>query len=258
VFSNDAHVLFLAVGSIAGGFILNLSLPISAVTYVQHEARIQPSEESVLSVSSFTLPHLHTSLARAAAEETITATDAPAPATPTYGTTATQEKADASVFDVPFYSQFSDITSPSWKKVGCGIASLAMLIDFYGKKVSVDTLLKEGINAGAYSNAGWTYAGLIGVSHAHGLSGEAHDFGSAQSDAAWDAFRDALKDGPVMASVHYTFDPKNPIPHLVIVTGVTDGMVYYNDPAAKKAGGSISIQQFRSSWKQRFLTFHEA
>jgi uncharacterized protein YvpB len=257
VFPKDAHVLFLAGGSIAGGFLLNLALPISAVTYVQHEAPVQPSDETVLSVSSFTLPHLHASLALAAPERTGATESAAVIAKPDTPRVQKKEPADTSVFSVPFYSQFSDITSPAWKKVGCGIASLAMLVDFYGTAVPVDTLLQEGIDAGAYSDAGWTYAGLIGVSRGHGLSGEAHDFGLPRSDAAWDAFREALKSGPVMASVHYTFDPKNPIPHLVIVTGVADGKVYYNDPAEKKAGGSIPIEQFRSSWKQRFLTFYE-
>ncbi len=51
---------------------------------------------------------------------------------------------------VPFYSQFSDITSATWQKVGCGIASLAMLIEYYNPGVvTVDTLLEEGIAADA-------------------------------------------------------------------------------------------------------------
>lgn len=31
---------------------------------------------------------------------------------------------------VPF-SQFADISAPEWRKVGCGIASTAMIIDFF-------------------------------------------------------------------------------------------------------------------------------
>src|SRR3989344_8293245 len=46
---------------------------------------------------------------------------------------------------VPFYSQFSDIRDAKWQKLGCGIADLAMLIEFYKPgMVSVNTLLKEG------------------------------------------------------------------------------------------------------------------
>lgn len=159
------------------------------------------------------------------------------------------------VFTVPFYSQFKDITKTEWKKVGCGIASLAMLIEFYEPgSVSVDTLLKEGISAGAYiSDAGWSHAGLINLSKKYGLSGGSNDMSGSTMEAAFTKLKTVLKEGPVMVSVHYTFDPKNPIPHLVVINGVSDGKVYYNDPAEKMGGGAISIKQFQSAWKKRYI-----
>ena len=161
---------------------------------------------------------------------------------------------------VPFFSQFSDITSPSWKKVGCGIASLAMLIEFYEPgSVSVDTLLQEGIDANAYlDTAGWTYAGLIGISQNYGLTGKTKDLRDSTMDEAYDTLLQDLQAGPVMASVHYTFVPTNPIPHLVVINGIKDGEVYYNDPAENKGGRSISIEQFKSAWKKRYLVFYPA
>ena len=163
-------------------------------------------------------------------------------------------------FDVPFYSQFTDITSPSWKKIGCGIASLAMLIEHHNPgKVEVDTLLQEGINANAYlNNAGWTYAGLIGISKKYGMGGAAYDLGGSSMETAFSRLETALEKGPVMVSVHYTFDPANPIPHLAIATGIQDGVFYYNDPAEKSGGGSISVAQFKSSWKKRYIEFYPA
>ncbi len=159
------------------------------------------------------------------------------------------------IFTVPFYSQFKDITQAEWKKVGCGIASLAMLIEFYEPgSVSVDTLLKEGISAGAYiSDAGWSHAGLISLSKKYGLNGGSNDMSGSTMEAAFAKLKTVLKEGPVMVSVHYTFDPKNPIPHLVVINGVNDGKVYYNDPAEKSGGGSISISQFQSAWKKRYI-----
>ena len=169
----------------------------------------------------------------------------------------TMQKGDTpdSVFTVPFYSQFSDITATKWQKVGCGIASLAMLIDFYEPKaVTVDELLQEGIDAGAYQNdAGWSHAGLIGLSKKYGLKGESHDLGASTMDTAFAALEDELEKGPVMASVHYTFSPTNPIPHLVVVNGVSDGMVFYNDPVEKAGGHSISIAKFQGGWKKRYI-----
>lgn len=159
------------------------------------------------------------------------------------------------VFTVPFYSQFQDITAPEWRKIGCGIASLAMLIEFYEPgAVTVDTLLAEGIAADAYlSNAGWIHSGLIGLSKKYGLTGSSKDLAGSTMETAFTHLKTILTEGPVMVSVHYTFDPKNPIPHLVVVNGVKDGKVYYNDPSEKSGGGTISIAQFQSAWKKRYI-----
>lgn len=158
-------------------------------------------------------------------------------------------------FTVPFYSQFTDITQTEWRKIGCGIASLAMIIDFYETNPpTVDTLLQEGIEADAYlDDAGWTYAGLIGVSKKYGFTGQSYDLAYASMDNAFDLLQSALKNGPVMVSVHYKFEPDNPIPHLVIASGVHDGMIYYNDPAANKGNLSIPVSTFKDAWKKRYI-----
>lgn len=156
---------------------------------------------------------------------------------------------------VPFYSQFNDITAAEWKKVGCGITSLAMIIDYYQPKPPlVDTLLQEGIKADAYiSNAGWTYAGLIGISKKYGLTGQSYDLGAATMDSAFNSLQAALTDGPVIVSVHYKFEPENPIPHLVVANGVRDGKLYYNDPAAEAGNLFIPISTFKAAWKKRYI-----
>ncbi len=161
----------------------------------------------------------------------------------------------AKVFRVPFYSQFNDISTPSWQKVGCGIASLAMLISYYEKKpVSVDALLEEGISAGAYLDSdGWIHSGLIKLSQAYGLTGKSHSVADLGMDDAFAKLVSELKEGPVMASVHYTFEPNNPIPHLVVLNGVSDGKVFYNDPAESGGGHSLSVEKFEKGWKKRYI-----
>jgi ABC-type bacteriocin/lantibiotic exporter with double-glycine peptidase domain len=155
---------------------------------------------------------------------------------------------------VPFYSQFADIQAPNWQKVGCGVTSLAMVIDYYKPKVSVETLLKQGIKDGAYDkNAGWTYKGLIQLSKKYGLGGSSYDLGTLSTTAAFTQFKASLKDGPVIASIHYKFDPKSTIPHLVVINGIKDGLVYYNDPAAKTGEKTISTADFLKAWKKRFI-----
>lgn len=156
---------------------------------------------------------------------------------------------------LPFFSQFKDISSPQWQKVGCGIASLAMLIDYYEPGVvEVDTLLGEGISAHAYlDSAGWTHAGLIGIAKKYGLGGASHDLVGLTMNDAFDELKTVVAEGPVMVSVHYTLDPKNPIPHLVVLHSITDDLVYYSDPAEKKGNSIISIPKFESAWKKRYI-----
>lgn len=164
-------------------------------------------------------------------------------------------------FVVPFFSQFTDITSTFWKGKSCGIAGLAMLIEYYnpGSLASVDSLLEEGVRENAYiTNVGWAYAGLIEISRKYGLDGTAYDLGEQDVDTAFLAFIEALSRGPVMASVHYTFVPTNVIPHLVIITGIEGDMLRYNDPAEPTGGGIVSVLQFKSSWKKRYIEFFPA
>jgi len=161
----------------------------------------------------------------------------------------------AGVPDVPFYSQFNDISAAGWQKLGCGIASLAMLIEYYEPGiVSVDTLLDEGISSGAYlSGAGWIHYGLVRLSNNYGLDGKNYDFSSSGMDFAFEKLKDALNNGPIIASVHYTFEPTNPIPHLVVINGIDGDTVYYNDPSEGSGGGSISASKFKSAWKKRYI-----
>ena len=156
---------------------------------------------------------------------------------------------------VPFYSQFSDISLPQWQKVGCGIASVAMIIGYYEQKpISVDTLLQKGVEAGSFlSNAGWTHQGLINLTKSYGLDGESIDLSGMSMDAAFEKLGNAIAHSPVMVSVHYTFDPQNPIPHIVVVTDISDKEVFYNDPAEPSGGGSISVAEFQNAWKKRYI-----
>lgn len=168
-------------------------------------------------------------------------------------------EAEVTLRTVPFYSQFTDISRPEWKKIGCGIASLAMILDYYKPAVSVDTLLARGIARDAYlSNAGWTYKGLIDVGQEYGLTGDSYDLAGSSSSSALSTLETYLADGPIIASVHYTFDPANPIPHLVVINRIEGDRVYYNDPAADKGNKTISTDTFMKAWKKRFIVIRPA
>ncbi|MDO8504491.1 MAG: C39 family peptidase [Candidatus Liptonbacteria bacterium] len=164
--------------------------------------------------------------------------------------------APTTVPSVPFYSQLRDINAVRWQKIGCGVASLAMIIEYYkpGEIVSVDQLLKEGIAAGAYlKGAGWTHRGLTLLAKPYGLGGANYDLSGLKMAGAFAEFLEFLKEGPVIASVYYKFDPKSPIPHLVVINGIEDGYIYYNDPAGVSAGEKISVADFMRGWKKKFI-----
>jgi ABC-type bacteriocin/lantibiotic exporter with double-glycine peptidase domain len=130
-----------------------------------------------------------------------------------------------------------------------------MLIDYYKPDtVSVNKLLTQGIVSGAYDhNAGWTHKGLILLSNKYGLTGNSYDVSSLTKEAAFIQFKKSLKDGPVMASIHYKFDPKSPIPHLVVIDGIDGNTIYYNDPALKSGKKEISTTDFLKGWKKKFI-----
>lgn len=255
------HILTITLTAVSGITIYSIaygaSNSISYVKEVSEDTYVQETTPSISEASLAESEDLNTEESEIMVEpssETDEETDNEITAT-----TEQSEPKSQSVHTVPFYSQFTDISAPGWRKIGCGIASLAMLIDFYKPgEITVDGLLEEGIAANAYvSDAGWSHAGLIGLAKSYGLSGEAVYMTDQSMSSAFSTLETALNEGPVMVSVHYTFKPTNPIPHLVIVTGVEDGKVYYNDPAEKSGNGSISIKQFQSAWKKRYIAIRE-
>lgn len=173
--------------------------------------------------------------------------------------TAITASAETGVPVVPFYSQFKDITAVDWRKNSCGVASLAMLIEFYKPgTVNPNTLLKEGISLGAYlSDAGWIHKGLASLAGKYGLTGKTYDYSKSDMDTAFSEFKKVLKDGPVIASVFNKFDPKSTIPHLVVITGIEGDKVFYNDPSAESGGKEISAEDFMRGWKKRFITVRD-
>lgn len=163
--------------------------------------------------------------------------------------------ATTSVPTIPFFSQFNDISSPVWQRRGCGIASLAMVIEYFKPGiVTADSLLNEALTADGYiDNIGWKHHVLAETAVAHGFQGKSFDLSQSDSVYAFTALQDALMSGPVIASVHYTFDPKNIIPHLVVINGVDGDFVYYNDPADTSGNRKITKETFTNSWKKRYI-----
>ena len=68
------------------------------------------------------------------------------------------------LFDVPFVSQYADLGRHEWRARGCGIASLKMVLDFYGTHILLEELLSVGLELGAYREGiGWSHGGLVSI-----------------------------------------------------------------------------------------------
>jgi uncharacterized protein YvpB len=158
-------------------------------------------------------------------------------------------------YNVPLYSQIADISSVAWKQKGCGVADVAMIVEFYKPKTtSVQKVLEEALASGAYQkNVGWKHDGLAALAVKHGLVGRTFDLSKLQKDIAFDQFKDLVKEGPVIASIHRGFNPKSPYGHLIVITGFDDTTVYYNDPGKHDGIRKVPIADFVKGWKKRLI-----
>jgi len=158
-------------------------------------------------------------------------------------------------YQVPLYSQISDISSVEWKQKGCGVTDIAMIVNFYKPNTtSVQKVLEEAIAGGAYQkNVGWKHDGLAALAKKHGLIGKIYDLSNLDKETAFDQFKDIIKEGPAIASIHRGFDPKSSFGHLIVITGFDDDLVYYNDPGKHDGIRKVSITDFMKGWKKSLI-----
>ena len=162
-------------------------------------------------------------------------------------------------YSVPLFSQISDISTVAWQQKGCGVADVAMIVDFYKPKTtSVQEILEEALKQGAYvKNVGWSHEGLATLAAKHGLIGKTVDLSTLKNAAALSQFEDIVKEGPVIASIHRGFNPKSSFGHLVVITGFDDKLVYYNDPGKHDGIRTVSITDFIKGWKKKLIVIRK-
>lgn len=158
-------------------------------------------------------------------------------------------------YNVPLYSQIRDITSVAWQQKGCGVADVAMLVEFYKPNTtSVQKILEEGLKAGAYQkNVGWKHDGLAALAVKHGLVGKTVDMSKSTKEIAFKELQKIIKDGPAIASIHRGFNAKSPFGHLIVITGFDKDLVYYNDPGKRDGIRQVTISEFMKGWKKRLI-----
>ena len=70
-------------------------------------------------------------------------------------------------------------------------------------------------------------------------------------------FKEIVKEGPVIASIHRGFNPKSSFGHLIVVTGFDEKLVYYNDPGKHDGIRNVAIADFTKGWKKRLIVIRK-
>lgn len=156
---------------------------------------------------------------------------------------------------VPLYSQINDITSPEWRQKGCGVADVAMIVEFYKPNTTtVQDVLEKGLKSGAYvKNVGWSHAGLASLAVKYGLVGKTVDLSAYGKETSLKELKKIIIEGPAIASIRRGFSATSQYGHLIVITGFDEKLVYYNDPGKRDGIKTVAISEFMTGWKKRLI-----
>ena len=171
-------------------------------------------------------------------------------------------------FDVPFLSQYEGIRDSDWQWRGCGIVSLAMVLHYWhavdpaNRNAGVTELLERGRELGAYREGiGWSHAGIAELARQYGYRAYNRDLAPngrtpmSVSEALEELRRD-VSHGPVLASVFEGLDPERGGGHIVVVTGMDDDLISFNDPeqnVEREGRRILAIRSFGRAFKRRTI-----
>lgn len=188
------------------------------------------------------------------------------------------------ILDVPYLSQFDDVSDVNWQSVACGVTSLAMVLKYYGTEVPIENLIEVGeeINSFSEKAGGWYHNGLCEIARRYGFIAWRRKWRIGKRDldyvkeegwtdndveqyeiqtAAEGIFtleKSILKGTPPIISADKDFENENS-GHLVVVTGFErEGEelkgFYINDPKArgkKRKDEFIYLKKFEEHWHKR-------
>ncbi len=87
---------------------------------------------------------------------------------------------------VPYYSQFKDVSDLEWKPRSCTIVCLKMALDYLSlgkwQIPSIDHLIQEGVVIGGYSEHGWKHSSVAILAHNYGIPAYQEEFRSMSID----------------------------------------------------------------------------
>ncbi|TSC96611.1 MAG: Uncharacterized protein Athens071426_172 [Parcubacteria group bacterium Athens0714_26] len=160
---------------------------------------------------------------------------------------------------VPHASQHLHIKIKKWRSKACGIVCLAMLFEYFGKKISPNEILKKGLKLNGYlENIGWRHKVLVEIAKHYDFMGKNLDWSEIDAKIAFRKTLIYLNKYPIMVSIHNSFNPSRG-GHLVVLTKFNGKKVFYNDPDSynvKNLAQSITLKKFLDGWKKRIIIIY--
>ncbi|MFA6340721.1 MAG: C39 family peptidase [Candidatus Paceibacterota bacterium] len=167
--------------------------------------------------------------------------------------------------NVPYYSQFIDVSDRYWMPRACLITCLKMVLNYYGKAedVSIDDLIKKGQDIGGYGKSGWFHDSIVALAKDLGL--EVHREEKIDTEEGLLHIKGSIdKNDPVIVSIVKDILGQKKF-HTVVITGYEekDGKIsgfYFHDPEStsderNREAKFVDTDIFKSEWRRMAIFF---
>lgn len=168
-----------------------------------------------------------------------------------------------------YHSQWRDVVREEWRPRACGIAVLAMMLEYAkpGRDIpDLDRLIDDAVARGAHDPAiGWIHARLIALANEFDVALESRVYRAKAADEEEHLASKGLAEiavelsalRPVIASVRRGFSDAG-TPHMVVLSGAgedVEGKYFLvHDPDSKSEEGAqyrrVSREQFEKNWRK--------
>ena len=162
------------------------------------------------------------------------------------------------IYRVPVTHQQNGLPK-NWHDRACGIAALAMIMEFFGVSKNNQELLNTGLEVNAYiQNIGWSHKGLVAIAQRYGLRGTNYDWAPLSSAEAFRYLEKYICQYPIICSAYNSFDLSRD-GHFIAVVGIRNNRIYYNDPDIRNQKYKthwVSKKRFLNGWKRRCIVIY--
>lgn len=165
--------------------------------------------------------------------------------------------------------QYDQSIKEDWRNRSCTVASLTMILDYFGKTFKVQEVIEQGLLLkNAYiEGIGWDHRAMVSLAHNNGVQAYNQEFKTLSGDEVSIYDNEFIDFGikkieeninknlPVMTSIFKDFD-KNNGPHTIVIVGFDDDNFIYHDPKFENgAFMSVSRDVFIQNWRRLCVFF---